>query len=160
MSFDYPYTLSDAKIRIEHEESRIDVEKPKHAVKDKSYVTVDNPKRSNGFKQGKKQLLTPQTKLPFNSEPNQKFKKVLNGHVITGASLKPHGKPSEYGYMYCPICNKKGYKNDHFKYFHQQFMQKVISKKKDKSEKSEESTSPENPTVNVVTKSDLHEFGK
>ena len=161
-SFDYPYTLADAKLRVENEESRIESEKPKSTGKGKSYVAVgnSNPKRG-GPKQGKKKLLTPQTQLPFNLQPNQKFKKVLNGHVVTGSNLKPDDKPSEYGYMYCPICNKKGYKNDHFKYFHQQFMKKVVGNKdKDKNDKSKDSNPPDNPTVNVLTKNDLQEFGK
>ena len=92
-------------------------------------MTLDNQKNEDGQRPGKKRVLTPQTKLPFNLDPKQKLKKVLNGHVVAGSNLKPEDKPSEYGYMRCPICNKKGYKNDHFKYFHQQLMKKVIGNK-------------------------------
>ena len=62
--------------------------------------------------------------------------------------------------MYCPTCHRNGFRNDHFKYFHQDFMDKVVSKKKDKVQNSTDSTAPENPTVNVVTKNDLQELGK
>ena len=147
-SFDYPHTISDAKIRIENEESRIDSEKPKQFKPGKSYVGLDKTPPRNKPKYGDR--LIPQSKLPFNIDKNQKFRRKLNGHVVTGANLKPEDKPSEFGYMYCPICYKRNFRNDHFKYFHQQFMDKVVSKRKE----------PENPTANVLTKDDLQQFGK
>ena len=74
-----------------------------------------------------------------------------------GSNLKPHDKASEFGYMLCPICHKRGFRDDRFKRFRKGFMDKVASEKRDKSA---DSTSPENPTANVVTKSDLQELGK
>ena len=156
-SFDYPHTLSDAKVRIENEESRIESEKPKQFKPGKTYVGMDNNPPRGGPKTGNRPLLIPQSRLPFKLDNKQKFKRTLNGHVTIGANLKPEDKPSEFGYMFCPICYRRNFKNDHFKYFHKDFMDKVVSKKKDKSV---DSTSPDNPTVNVITKADLQEFGK
>ena len=41
-SFDYPYALSDSKIRVEHEEARVEAEKPKSTGKGKAYVGLYN----------------------------------------------------------------------------------------------------------------------
>ena len=56
-SLDYPYTLSDSKGRIEHEEARLDAEKPKSIGKGKTRVSVDDCDDD-----GRKKGLTPQAK--------------------------------------------------------------------------------------------------
>ena len=124
---------------------------PRCTIKGNILVNIDQGTSSN-----KGQALIPQAKLPFSLEPTQKLKKASNGYVVVGSNLKPHDKASEFGYMLCPICHKKGFRNDHFKHFHKEFMDKVVSKRKEKSSDS----TPENPTVNMATKSDLEELGK
>ena len=56
----------------------------------------------------------PQSLLPDELDPNQKFVKS-NGSVVHGRRLTGDDKPFDYGYMFCPDCRKTGFKNNHFK---------------------------------------------
>ena len=59
--------------------------------------------------------------------------------------------------MFCPDCRKDGFKNNHFKYFHKDFMEKVVGRRG--GGKKNTGTPPK--TINtVLTKGDLKSFGK
>ena len=53
-------------------------------------------------------------------------------NVFFCRNLKSSDKPSEYGYKFYLECSKNGYKRkDHWKFFHDEFMKKVVGRKKD-----------------------------
>ena len=150
-SFDYPKNLSEARDRVEAEESRMDSENPVQPGKYRTYPTLDNDSGRNP-----EWRYQPQSILPDKLDPNQKFEKS-NGSVVQGRRLTGEDKPSEFGYMFCPDCRKDGFKNNHFKYFHKDFMEKVVGRRG--GGKKNTGTPPK--TINaVLTKGDLKSFGK
>ena len=159
-SLDYPHALSDAKARVESEESRIEAEKPKRAGEGESRATVDKSKPREGATPGEGPTLAPQSKSPLSLEPSQKLKRALNGHVAIGSSLKPRDEPSERGCALCPVCRKRGLWSDRLKRFHKERMSKVVSEKRGKTQSSEADATPDDPPVNALTKSDSHELGE
>jgi hypothetical protein len=168
---DYPATLDDAKLRLEQEEARMSRFLPTGQVKARTFATLGeddrggrgNPHagRGNGGRGNggrgrgtKPQRLKSQHDIPKDFK-SYKFKKTSNGHGTYGRQLKSTDKPSQYGFMFCPECSKKGYKrNDHFVFFHEDFMSKVIGKK------DIPPPNPPTPTVNAVTKEDFLTLGK
>ena len=146
-TFDYPKSLHEARDRVEAEESRMDSENPVQPGKYRTYPTLDADSGRNP-----NWRYQPQAILPDKLDPNQKFEKS-NGSVVLGRRLTGEDKPSEFGYMFCPDCRKDGFKNNHFKYFHKEFMEKVVGRR----------GGGKNPpkTINaVLTKGDLKSFGK
>ena len=160
---DYPATLDDAKLRLEQEECRMNrMVSSTGQPKGKTFATIDNDKGGKGGgnkkgggkgKGGKgnkgdgskllSQHIIPEDYLSY------KFVKKCNNHGTLGRQLKSSDKPSEYNFMFCPTCSRQGYKrNDHFKFFHDEFMKKVVGKKSEAG------------SVNAVTKEDFANLGK
>ena len=76
-----------------------------------------------------------------------------------GSKLRPSDKPSTFQYGPCPICIKNGYDGSHFKYFHDEVVKKLRSKRRQdqpevgEGKKGKGGKKPKNPKsrINATT---------